>query len=311
MKPQLEICCYSVESVAAAASGGADRVELCASRPEGGVTPSYATIELAREVPGIGLYVIIRPRGGDFCYSAREFNCMKRDIAIAGRLGADGVVIGMLQPDGSVDKERLKVLVDAAGDMDITFHRAFDMSRDPEKALDDIRELGIYRVLSSGTRNTVDEGLPVLTALVRQAAGKQAATKQAAAKQAAAKQAGKAQQTAPERPGGKAQPDTEQSPGLEASDVPGAERQSGPDLRPMAIMAGSGVNAGNLEALYQAGIRQFHSSAAKSIPSVMQFRNPHIHMGKQGGRDEYVTWEADEQLVSQMRLKLDQLHRRG
>lgn len=278
MRPQLEICCYSVESVAAAARGGADRVELCASRPEGGVTPSYSAIELAREVPGIGLQVIIRPRGGDFCYSSREFSCMKRDIAIARGLGADGVVIGMLLPDGSIDKDRLRVLVETAGEMDITFHRAFDMSRDPVTALEDIRRLGIYRVLSSGTRNTVDEGLPVLAALVRQAAGT-------------------------------SQSDAAQSPSAGPVASPGRSRRPGPGG--VTIMAGSGVNLGNLEALYQAGIRQFHSSASKSIPSVMQFRNPDIHMGKEGGGDEYVRSEADEQLIRQMRQKLDQLYRRG
>src|SRR3546814_19670779 len=100
---KLEICCYSVESVMAAANGGADRVELCASAPEGGVTPSYATIETSREVPGLGMYVIIRPRGGDFCYSPVEFDTMKRDIVMARALGAAGIVPGLLLPGGHID----------------------------------------------------------------------------------------------------------------------------------------------------------------------------------------------------------------
>src|SRR3546814_10967285 len=103
---KLEICCYSVESVMAAANGGADRVELCASAPEGGVTPSYATIEKSREVPGIGLHVIIRPRGGAFCSSPVEFDPMKRDIGMAPELGAKGVVAGLFITGGNIDVER-------------------------------------------------------------------------------------------------------------------------------------------------------------------------------------------------------------
>ncbi|UKJ08050.1 copper homeostasis protein CutC [Solitalea lacus] len=165
----LEICCYSAESVVEAVKGGADRVELCDSMQDGGTTPSSGTIALARKADNIKLYVIIRPRGGDFCYNDIEFEVMKRDVLEAKRLGADGVVIGLLLPDGSVDVERTKQLVELASPMDITFHRAFDMSKDPFDALEKIYGCGIKRILTSGTYNTAVEGVEVLRQIIQQA----------------------------------------------------------------------------------------------------------------------------------------------
>jgi copper homeostasis protein len=165
----LEACIDSVEAALAAQTGGADRVELCANLLEGGTTPSAGTIQLARQRIDIDLNVIIRPRGGDFCYSGSEFEVMKLDTALAKKLGANGVVIGILKEDGSVDAERTAILVEAARPMSVTFHRAFDMTRDPYEALEQIVELGIDRILTSGQEYSVLEGLDLITDLVRQA----------------------------------------------------------------------------------------------------------------------------------------------
>ena len=166
---KFEICANSVASCIAAQEGGADRVELCAGIPEGGTTPSYGMIRSARESISIALNVIIRPRGGDFLYSKEELNEMLYDIKVAKELGADGLVFGCLRPDGSVDMEAMKPLMEAAGNTPVTFHRAFDHSADPFKALEDIIELGCARILTSGCQPTALEGAPLLAQLVEKA----------------------------------------------------------------------------------------------------------------------------------------------
>jgi copper homeostasis protein len=165
----LEICANSVKSCIEAQKGGAYRVELCAGIPEGGTTPSYGDIVLARELLKIKLNVIIRPRGGDFLYNDLEHKIMLKDIENAGRLGVDGVVIGCLNPEGDIDMKRNKELIDAAGDMSITFHRAFDMCRDPYDALEKIIELGCDRILTSGQQPKAVEGINLLKELVERA----------------------------------------------------------------------------------------------------------------------------------------------
>lgn len=164
-----EICIDSVESAIAAQQGGANRVELCDSLIEGGTTPSAGAIALARQHIDIGLNVIIRPRGGDFCYSDIEFEVMKYDIEQAKKLGANGVVIGLLRPDGAVDTERTRQLVELARPLSVTFHRAFDVCRDPFEALEQLIELGLNRVLTSGQESSVLEGLELITQLVQRA----------------------------------------------------------------------------------------------------------------------------------------------
>ena len=124
---KIEVCANSVESVKAAVEAGADRVELCAGMPEGGTTPSWGTIALAREMMPAGLHVIIRPRGGDFLYNEWEREVMLRDIDAARRIGADGVVLGCLTEDGQVDVRLMRRLMAEAGGMSVTFHRAFDI----------------------------------------------------------------------------------------------------------------------------------------------------------------------------------------
>jgi copper homeostasis protein len=168
----LEICVNGVESALAAQAGGADRVELCDNLGEGGTTPSWGAVKLARERLSIGLQVMIRPRGGDFCYSPLEFAVMQADIEQAKRLDADGVVLGLLHPDGTIDQARTRSLIELARPLVVTFHRAFDLTRDPAAALETLIELGLERVLTSGQQPTAEAGLPLLAALHRQAAGR-------------------------------------------------------------------------------------------------------------------------------------------
>jgi copper homeostasis protein len=168
----LEICANSVASSIAAQQGGAHRIELCDNLLEGGTTPSYATIALAREKVEIDLYPIIRPRGGDFLYDDIEFAIMQKDIAVCKQLGCNGVVIGLLTADGKVDVPRTKLLVEQAWPMGVTFHRAFDMTEDPLQALEDIIATGCERILTSGQRNTAPEGTDLLKTLVKRSEGR-------------------------------------------------------------------------------------------------------------------------------------------
>ncbi len=165
----LEIAANSLPSALAAQEGGADRIELCENLGDGGCTPSYGTIALARERLRIPLYVLIRPRAGDFLYDALEREVMLRDIESCVRLGCDGVVIGALADDGSVDTAVCGELISAAGALGITFHRAFDVARDQVQALEAVIALGCERVLTSGAQSTAPEGADTIAALVRQA----------------------------------------------------------------------------------------------------------------------------------------------
>ncbi len=169
MQRKLEVCVESVDGAAAAQKGGADRVELCANLLEGGTTPSAGSVRLARRLLRIGLHVMIRPRGGDFCYSANEFDVMKLDVESAKAAGADGVVFGVLAADGTVDVPRTRELAALARPMSVTFHRAFDMTRDPFAAMETLASLGMDRILTSGQESSVLEGLDLIAALVRQA----------------------------------------------------------------------------------------------------------------------------------------------
>ena len=166
---KFEICVDTVESAVAAQNGGADRVELCDNLYEGGTTPSYGAITVARERLSIKLHIIIRPRGGDFLYTNTEFEIMRRDVETAKNLGVDGVVIGLLNADGTIDAERTRELVKLARPMSVTFHRAFDVCRDPFKALETLVEIGVDRILTSGQKATAIEGVELITDLVKQA----------------------------------------------------------------------------------------------------------------------------------------------
>jgi copper homeostasis protein len=168
----LEIAANSVASALAAQKGGAGRVELCTALELGGLTPSRAQIALAREHLHIPLYVLIRPRAGDFLYSELEGETMRRDIEVCVALGCDGVVLGALDADGSVDVARCRTLIAAAGGLGVTFHRAFDLSREPAQALEDIVALGCERILTSGTQASAPDGAALIRELVVQAAGR-------------------------------------------------------------------------------------------------------------------------------------------
>jgi copper homeostasis protein len=167
---KLEICADSVESAINAQMAGADRIELCDNLAEGGTTPSFGTILSARNNLVINLNVIIRPRGSDFLYSDMEYDIMRRDIEVCGEAGIDGIVIGILQADGTIDVERTANLVELARPMSVTFHRAFDMCADPEKALEDVISTGVNRLLTSGQKNSAVDGVDLLAALVKLAA---------------------------------------------------------------------------------------------------------------------------------------------
>ncbi|MCX2449803.1 copper homeostasis protein CutC [Pedobacter sp. PLR] len=168
----MEVCANSLSSALAAQEGGAVRVEFCDNLPEGGTTPSYAQLKLAKELLHILVYPIIRPRGGDFLYSDLEFRLMKEDIKICKSLNCDGVVIGILKDDGSIDKARCAELIELARPMKITFHRAFDMCNDLEQGLEDLIELGCERVLTSGAAASALAGATRIKALIKQAAGR-------------------------------------------------------------------------------------------------------------------------------------------
>ena len=166
----LEVIAFDLASCSIAQIHGANRIELCANPEEGGTTPSYGMIALARRNTTIELCPIIRPRGGDFLFSDLEFQAMLADIEQCGLLGCDGVVIGMLSADGHVDVERCSELIRRAGSMKATFHRAFDRVKDPMRSLEEIIELGCARILTSGLRPNVDLGKDMLRALVDAAA---------------------------------------------------------------------------------------------------------------------------------------------
>ena len=242
----LEICAYSHETVQLAEAAAADRVELCAGRLEGGTTPSFGAIQLALECKNIRVFPILRPRGGDFCYSESEFQEMLIDLESMKQQGVPGVVTGILLPNGRLDLERMKQLKDASGNMEFCVHRAIDMSYNPFETLQELIDLGVTRVLSSGAANTAIEGISVLKKLVIQ-----------------------------------------------------AEKR-------IQIMAGSGVNAAQIQELWNAGIRHFHASASSFKVSQMNFRNPSILMGKEGDLDEYAIQVASAEKISEMKSVLHQ-----
>jgi copper homeostasis protein len=167
----IEVCANSAQSCVEAEAGGAKRVELCAAIPEGGTTPSYGEIKTARALTSvIDINVIIRPRGGDFLYTPAEVQAMLYDIAMARELGVQGVVFGCLTKEGEVDAKLLHQLVAAAGPLSVTFHRAFDVCRDPFTALEQLIDAGCNRILTSGQQPDAVKGIPLIAQLVKRAA---------------------------------------------------------------------------------------------------------------------------------------------
>lgn len=169
MSKKLEICCYSVESALLAEQAGADRVELCDNYNEGGTTPSYAAIKLSVNQLKIPVNVIVRPRGGDFLYSDIEYDIIKEDIRAIKNLNANGIVVGFLKEDGEVDLERTQEIIELAAPMELTFHRAFDRTKNPIESVKQLAKIGVKRILTSGCKNKAEEGTELIKQLVKEA----------------------------------------------------------------------------------------------------------------------------------------------
>ncbi len=168
----LEICCGSIDDAIEAERGGADRAELCSALFLGGLTPSLGTVLEAKARLKIPIIVMVRPRGGGFCYTDAEFATMERDTRLAVEHGAAGVVFGILHPDGSIDVKRTRRIRELIGDRQAVFHRAFDVTPDPFAAVDQLVDLGITRILTSGQQNTVGEGAELIRNVIEHARGR-------------------------------------------------------------------------------------------------------------------------------------------
>ena len=165
----LEVIGFTLEGCAIAQDAGAHRIELCDNSADGGTTASYGFIKAARKKLQVELYPIIRPRGGNFFYSEDEFEIMKTDVKLCRQLGCDGVVIGMLTKDNTIDKKKCAHLVEYAYPLGVTFHRAFDRTADPFQALEDIIEVGCERILTSGQKPNAQEGAGLIKQLIEKA----------------------------------------------------------------------------------------------------------------------------------------------
>jgi len=168
----IEVVVYNIISAFKAQEGGADRVELCDNPADGGTTPSYGTLAQVRQNLSIDVFAMIRPRGGDFFYSNYEYHAMRHDIEMCKRLGADGVVLGILHPDGTLDRERCKRLVDYARPLKVTCHRAFDMTHDPFETLEACIDVGFDRILTAGQQPKAVDGVGCIAELVSRARGR-------------------------------------------------------------------------------------------------------------------------------------------
>ena len=233
----VEVCCFSIESCMSAELGGAKRIELCASLYEGGTTPSAGLIKLVKQKISIEIHAMIRPRGGDFCYSEDEILVMQEDIRMAKVLGCNGVVLGILQKDGKVDIAQTKAMVNLSKPMPVTFHRAIDMTPDYEEALENIIQTGCDRILTSGQKNTALEGISTIENLVKQANGR------------------------------------------------------------IQIMAGSGVNADNAQALIHTGVNALHLTGKATRDSEMIYRKAGIAMGGLSEVPEYEIVYSDAEKI--------------
>lgn len=169
MKPVLEIAVFNISSALLAAAAGADRIELCDNAFDGGTTPSYGTLKTVREEIAIPVFPIIRSHGGDFFYDDASFQAMKKDVLLCKELGFEGVVLGILKEDGTIDKKRTTELVELAYPLDVTFHRAFDRAKEPFESLENIIQCGCQRILTSGQFPDAYDGKELIKQLIQQA----------------------------------------------------------------------------------------------------------------------------------------------
>ncbi len=234
---KIEVCAFSLESCLAAEKGGANRIELCGSMYEGGTTPSAGLIQIAKQRVNIQIHAMIRPRGGDFCYSEEEISVMQADIRMAKELGCEGIILGILQTNGQVNIAQTKELVALAKPMIVTFHRAIDMTPDYLEALEDIIETGCERILTSGQKNTAIEGIKNIKTLVEKANGR------------------------------------------------------------IEIMAGSGVNIDNAQALMHTGVNALHLTGKSIRDSEMVYRKEGITMGGLSEVPEYEIVYSDSEKI--------------
>lgn len=239
----LEICCYGIDCAVTAEQAGADRIELCSAPKEGGLTPSAGVLRQVRQTVSIPVHPIIRPRGGDFCYTDGEFATMLEDIAFVRELGFPGLVIGMLDEDGNIDLPRMEQVMQAAEGMAVTFHRAFDMCHHPLQAFEQLAALGVARILTSGQQQTAETGISLLRELKQHS-------------------------------------------------------------RAPIIMAGAGVRLSNVSKFVANGIEELHSSAGRSVPSLMRYRKAGVSMSADAEADEFNRYCVDADVVAAMKNAL-------
>jgi copper homeostasis protein len=240
MAIKIEVCAYSLASCITAEQAGANRIELCGGRLEGGTTPSAGLIKAVLASVNIPVVVMIRPRGGDFCYSDSEIKIMQTDLEICKDLGVKEVIFGILKPDGSINKTQMQTLIEAAKPMQCSIHRAFDMVANMEAALEEVISLGCVRILTSGRQTKVIDGLKNLENLVFLAKNR------------------------------------------------------------IEIMAGSGVNASNAQALINTGVDALHLSASGVFESAMQYKNPDVSMASSTATSEYELSETVFEKVAEV-----------
>ena len=236
----IEVCVDSVPSALAAQRGGAARVELCSGLAEGGLTPSSGLISAVRDSISIALHVIIRPRGGDFLYEDHELDIMRRDIALCKQLGVDGVVLGILHPDGSVNIEQTREIVTLARPMSLAFHRAFDMTNNLSRALEDLVSAGVDRVLTSGGEQRCMDALDVLAQLVNQS----------------------------------------RTAGASGTEKSAESRDENPLDRIIVMAGGGIRSENAATIVSRTGAREIHVGMSTVFESAMKFRNPRVTFGK-------------------------------
>lgn len=236
----LEIGCYGLDCAITAERAGADRVELSAAPKEGGLTSSSGTLKRVRELLTIPVHPKVRPRGGDFCYSASEFAAIKNDVAMIKEMGFPGIAIGMLDENAYIDMARMRKIMALCGRMEVTFHRAFDLCHNPKRAQKQLTELGVARILTSGQQQSAESGIALLKELT------------------------------------------------DASEGP-------------TIIAGAGIQLGNLQKFLDIGIVEMHSTARRLTASLMRYRKAGVTMCTNDETDEFSRYCVDADVVEAMK----------